>query len=86
MNAMEKGKSEAAKRCITMTVATPRANQPALAAPQEEFAPAPTATETPAPTVEAAEPEPKVVQQKKEEPTVTPKGNVTSILTEWDDE
>jgi hypothetical protein len=90
MNAMEKGKSEAAKRCITMTVATPRANQPALAAPQEEFAsaptPAPAAVATPAPAVEAADPEPKVVQQKKEEPTVAPKGDVASILNEWDDE
>jgi hypothetical protein len=93
MNAMEKGKSEAAKRCITMTVATPRATQAAIEN-KEEFASAPTpAVEAPkvqapepAPVVQAAEPEPVVVQQKKEEPAIAPKADVASILPEWDDE
>lgn len=86
MNAMEKGKSEAAKRCITMTVSTPRAGQTAIEN-KEQFAPAPTpAVEaTPAPVAQAAEPEPKVVQQKKEEPAPVVKGDVASILNEWDD-
>lgn len=87
MNAMEKGKSDAAKRCITMTVTAPRAGQTAIEN-KEEFAPAPAPKVEAAPVAQAApvEPEPLVVQAKKEEPVIAPKGDVASILTEWDDE
>jgi hypothetical protein len=78
MNAMEKGKSEAAKRCITMTVAPPKANQPALEN-KEEFAPA-------TPTAAPAEAEPVVVKAKKEEAAPAPKADVANILNAWDDE
>jgi len=80
MQAMEAGKSEAAIRCITMTAPTPRKEQPALEAPKQ-------APEVKAAVVETpeAEPEPTVVHAKKEEPTIAPKGDVTSILDEWDD-
>lgn len=82
MNAMEKGKSEAAKRCVTMTVMAPRTNQPALEN-KEEFAPA---TPAAAPAVEA-EAEPVVVKSKKEAQTEpAPKANMTAILENWDDE
>jgi len=95
MNAMEKGKSEEAKRAITITVAPPKAAKPALAAPaeqNEEFAP------EPAPKAKAAKPtppadeddiqEPTVVAHKKEPAVETPapKADVSKILSDWDDE
>jgi hypothetical protein len=78
MNAMEKGKSEAAKRCVTMTVAPPKTTQAAIAAPKTEPAPAVKA--------EAAEAEPVVVKSKKEEVAPAPKADMSSILSTWDDE
>ena len=82
MNAMEKGKSEAAKRCITMTVAPPKASQAAISAPKPTAAPAP----APEAKVEAAEAEPVVVKAKKEEAAPAPKADMSSILSTWDDE
>jgi hypothetical protein len=82
MNAMEKGKSEAAKRCVTMTVAPPKASQAAIAAPKPTAAPAP----APEAKVEAAESEPVVVKAKKEEAAPAPKADMSSILSTWDDE
>jgi len=80
MNAMEKGKSEAAKRCVTMTVAPPKTAQVAIAAPKPTAAPAPEVK------AEAVEAEPVVVKAKKEEPAPVPKADMSSILSTWDDE
>ena len=85
MQAMEAGKSEAAIRSITMTAPAPRKDQPALEAPKESPAPAPAPAPAPKEKATEEESEPKVVQAKKEEPTIAPKGDVTSILDDWDD-
>jgi len=78
MNAMEKGKSEEAKRCITMTVMAPKASTPALAAPEEEEEVTQTKPEIA---------EPKVVSPKKEVSAAPApaKADVTAILNGWDD-
>ena len=92
-NAIEKGKSDVAKRCITMTIAPPKAAKPALSAPEdtEQFAPAPAPKAKAAPKEEPSiEPddEPKLAQSKKESaaPAPAPKSDVSKILSDWDDE
>lgn len=98
MNAIEKGKSDTAKRAVTYTIAPPKAAKPALAAPaeqQEEFAPEPTPAAKPAKMAKPAAveeddiPDPVVVQSKKETSAAAapaPKSDVSKILSDWDDE
>ena len=81
MNAMEKGKSEAAKRCILMTVSPPKTAQVSIAAPEGVSTPAVKAE----PVEKVAEPV-VVKTKKKEEPAPTPKADMSSILSTWDDE
>lgn len=73
--AIEQGKTDAAQKAITMTVAQTDGVQK-LAAPQAAQAPA----EQPAAQAEA---EPVKVTKKKEEPTA--KKDLGSILADWDD-
>jgi len=77
--AIEQGKSEAAQKAITMTVSQADTT-PKLPAP----APAPVSTPVPEAAAEAAAPEPTKVSKKKEEPAA--KKDLSSILSDWDDD
>lgn len=74
--AIEQGKTEAAQRAITMTVAEADGVKKLAAPKQEEPAPAP----APAEQIE----EPVKRSSKKEEPTAEKK-DLSKILSEWDD-
>lgn len=78
--AIKQGKSEAALRAITMTVAEADNTKPkAIAAPKVETKP------EPKPEPEVAADEPVKRSAKKPEPAVTDKADLSKILAEWDD-
>jgi hypothetical protein len=82
---ISQGKSEAAQKSITMTVAEADGAKTAkLAAPAP--APAPKAEAAPAPKVEAEAVQEPVKRTAKKEETAAPKGDLSQILSEWDDE
>jgi hypothetical protein len=90
------GESEDAKRAVVMTVAQSDGAKPAplklegkpLAAPAaEEEAPAPKAKAKPAPVEAEAEAEPEVRKSASKANAVpAAKGNLASIVSDWDDE
>ena len=84
---ISQGKSEAAQKSITMTVAEADGAKTAkLAAPAPTPAPAPKAEAAPAPKVEAEPVQEPVKRAAKKEEAAAPKNDLSQILSEWDDE
>jgi hypothetical protein len=84
---INQGKSDAALKSITMTVAEADGAKTAkLAAPAPAPAPAPKAEAAPAPKVEAEPVQEPVKRAAKKEEPAAPKSDLSQILSEWDDE
>jgi hypothetical protein len=80
---ISQGKSDAALKSITMTVAEADGAKTAKSAAP---APAPKAEAAPAPKVEAEPVQEPVKRAAKKEEPAAPKSDLSQILSEWDDE